>query len=256
VTWKARAMTALPDRAPVYPPLDKLKPVAPDLWIVDSGPLRAMGVAIPVRMTVVRLSSGDLWLHSPTRYEEGLRHSLEQVGPIRHLVAPNVAHWSYIKEWQARCADTTTWAVPGLRDGRQVRKEGIVLDRDLTPYPPPEWSGDIDQVIVEGGFGVSEAAFLHVPSRTLILTDLIENFEPQKLSVPLRIILRLLGTTAPDGRAPAYYRFVMTRRRKSARAAARRMVDWAPERVIFAHGRWFTEQGTAGLKKSLRWLLG
>jgi hypothetical protein len=34
------------------------------------------------------------------------------------------------------------------------------------------------------------------------------------------------------------------------------MVDWAPERVIFAHGGWFTEQGTKRLKKSLRWLLG
>jgi hypothetical protein len=247
-------MTDLPDRAPVYPPLDKLKPVAPDLWIVDSGPLRAMGVAIPVRMTVVRLRSGDLWLHSPTRYDEGLRRSLEQVGPIRYLVAPNVSHWSYIKEWQARCG-ATTWAAPGLRHRRQVRKAGMVVDRDLTPCPPPEWSGDIDQVIVEGGFGISEAGFLHVPSRTLILTDLIENFEPEKLTAPERIVLRLLGTTAPDGRAPVYYRFVMTRRRRSARTAARRMVDWAPERVIFAHGRWFTEQGTERLKKSLRWLL-
>src|SRR5918999_2702311 len=111
-------MTVLPDRAPVYPPLDKLKPVAPDLWIVDGGPLQAMGVPIPVRMTVVRLSSGDLWLHSPTRFDEGLRHSLEQLGPIRHLVAPNVAHWCYIRQWQTRCAGTTSWAAPGLRDRR------------------------------------------------------------------------------------------------------------------------------------------
>jgi len=248
-------MRASPDRAPVYAPLDQLKPVAPDIWIVDSGPLSALGVPIPVRMTVVRLSSGDLWLHSPTRYDEALRRSLEQVGPIRHLVAPNVSHWSYLKEWQARCAGAITWAVPGLRRRRQVRKAHLVLDRELTPYPPPEWSGDIEQVIVEGGFGVSEAAFLHVPSCTLILTDLVENFEPWKLSAPARIILRLLGTTAPDGRAPAYYRFVMTRRRRSARAAGRRMVGWAPERVIFAHGRWFTEQATARLERSLRWLL-
>jgi hypothetical protein len=249
-------MTAQPDRAPVYPPLDELKPVAPDLWIVDSGPHNAMGLAMPVRMTVVRLASGDLWLHSPTRYDEGLRQSLEQLGPIRHLVAPNAAHWSYLTEWQARCAGAVTWAAPGLRQRRPVRKAGVVLDRDLTPEPPPEWSRDIDQVIVEGGFGVSEAAFLHRPSRTLILTDLVENFEPEKLSAPARIVLRLLGTTAPDGRAPVYYRFVITRRRRSARAAARRMLDWAPERVIFAHGRWFTGQGTPRLQKSLRWLLG
>ena len=38
-----------------YPPLDVLKPVAKDLWIVDSGPQEAMGLTLPVRMTVIRL---------------------------------------------------------------------------------------------------------------------------------------------------------------------------------------------------------
>ena len=242
-------------RPSVYPPLDTLKPVAPDLWIVDSGPLRAMGLPIPVRMTVVRLKSGDLWLHSPTRYDEGLKCALEQLGPIRHLVAPNVAHWSYIKEWQTRCVGVTTWAAPGLRRRWQVRRSGLVLDADLASSPPPEWEKDFEQVIAKGGFGVNEVAFLHLPSRTLVLTDLIENFEPEKLSMPTRVILRLLGTTAPDGRAPVYLRFVMTRRRRQAAAAAQRMLDWAPQRVIFAHGRWFSEDATARLKKSLRWLL-
>ena len=50
-----------------YPPLDVMKPVADGVWIVDSGPLRVLGMPLPVRMTVVRLASGDLWLHSPTR---------------------------------------------------------------------------------------------------------------------------------------------------------------------------------------------
>ena len=39
-----------------YPPLDVLKPVTEDLFIVDSGPLRIMGLPLPVRMTVIRLA--------------------------------------------------------------------------------------------------------------------------------------------------------------------------------------------------------
>ncbi len=35
-----------------YPPLDVAKPVAPGIWIVDSGPLSVMGIPVPVRMTV------------------------------------------------------------------------------------------------------------------------------------------------------------------------------------------------------------
>ena len=64
----------------VYPPLDTLKQVAADLWIVDSGPLRAMGLPIPVRMTVIRLETGEVWLHSPTHYDNGLRQEIEKMG--------------------------------------------------------------------------------------------------------------------------------------------------------------------------------
>ena len=39
----------------IYPTLDTLNPVAPDLWVVDCGPLRATGILLSVRMTVVRL---------------------------------------------------------------------------------------------------------------------------------------------------------------------------------------------------------
>ena len=95
-----------------YPPLDVLKPVAQDLWVVDSGPMRAMGVIpIPVRMTVARLKNGELLLHSPTRHTGGLQRALEGFGPIRHLVAPNIVHWTFLKQWQRQLPTPS----PGLR---------------------------------------------------------------------------------------------------------------------------------------------
>ena len=48
-----------------YPPLDTLKNLAPALWTVDSG-MDVGPLHIPIRMTVLRLSDGGLWLHSPT----------------------------------------------------------------------------------------------------------------------------------------------------------------------------------------------
>jgi hypothetical protein len=91
-----------------YPPVDVLKPVAEGLWIVDSGPLSAYGLALPLRMTVVRLSSGDLWLHSPTRFDGELKREMEKIGPIRHLVAPDIAHWMHLQDWQRACPEATT----------------------------------------------------------------------------------------------------------------------------------------------------
>ena len=239
-----------------YPPLNVLKSVADGVWIVDSEPLHIAGLRMPVRMSVIRLSSGELWLHSPTRFGKRLQQQLEEFGPIRHLVAPNIAHWSFIKDWQRHCPDTTLWAAPNLRQRTQVKKAGLRIDHDLQEKAPDLWAGEIEQAIIPGGGGFREVAFFHKPTRTLLLTDLIVNLEPAKLPRATRTFAKLTGTLAPDGKAPAYLRLAIRMRRREAAAAAARLVGWVPERVIFAHGRWFERDGTEALRRSLAWVLG
>jgi Domain of unknown function (DUF4336) len=234
-----------------YPPLDAPKPVANDLWIVDS----TISPGAPVRMTIVRLPGDDLLLHSPTRFSPALQRDLERLGRIRHLVAPNISHWTFIKPWQDRIPGTITWAAPGLRRRRQVRRSGLRIDHNLTDHPPPAWAGQIEQTIVPGGAGFREVAMFHRPSRTLLLTDLLLNLEPQKVPWLLRPVAGLLGILAPLGRAPAYLRAVVQLNRTRAMQAACRLPAWAPERVIFPHGRWFDRAGTRQLRESLSWLI-
>lgn len=236
-------------------PLDVPQEVAPNVWIVDGGPIGAMGVPLPIRMTVLRLDDGDLLLHSPIRHDDRLRRALERLGRIRHLVAPNSAHWMFLPDWQQHCPDALTWAAPGLRERRPVKKVGLRVDHDLGAAPPAAWTEEIEQAIVPGGFGFAEVAFFHRASRTLVLTDLVLNLEPAKLPPLARPLARLTGTTAPDGRAPVYLRWVIGRKRQQASRAAARLVAWNPERVIFAHGRWFERDAAGALRRSLAWLL-
>lgn len=238
-----------------YPPLDAPKPVADGVWIVDSGPIRVLGMPLPVRMTVIRLADGGLWLHSPTRFSDPLKRDLERHGPIRRLVAPNVAHWSFLEDWRRACPEAETWAAPGLRDRAPVRRAGVRLDHDLGDAAPDAWSGEIRQAVVPGGAGFREVAFFHESTRTLVLTDLVVNLELDKLPRLMRPGARLLGAAAPGGRAPIYLRLIVRMRRQDAAAAAARLVDWAPERVVFSHGRWFERDGTEALRRSLDWLL-
>ena len=237
-----------------YPPVDTPKPVAGDVFVVDSLMPGPLGSALPVRMTVIRLPGGDLVLHSPTRFSYPLKLQLEALGRIRHLVAPNVAHWMFLLDWQRACPDAVTWAAPGLRERGPVRRSGVRLDNDLGDVPPPEWDG-ITLVTVPGGLGFLEVALFHGPSRTLVLTDLVLNLEAQKLPAAIRPLARLLGVVAPDGMPAAYLRAVIKLRRASAARAAQRLLDLRPERVVFAHGAWFEQDATAALRRSLRWLL-
>lgn len=254
--WATRVFElSVGDGSVGYPPLDTPKLVAPDVFVVDSLMPGLMGHVIAVRMTVLRLPGGDLLLHSPTRFTPGLKAELERIGRVRHLVAPNPVHWIFLKGWQDACPDVTTWAAPGLRERRQVRRSGIRLDHDLSHVAPPEWGGDVALTLLTGGFGFTEIGLFHQPSRTLLLADLAMNLEASKMPALLRPMLRLAGMVAPGGMSPPTLRAVIRLRQREARQAARRMLDQQPERVIFAHGRWFEHDGLRALRHSWRWLL-
>jgi hypothetical protein len=238
-----------------YPPLDVPKPVTASVWIVDSGPTKAMGVIpLPIRMTIIRVQDGSLMLHSPTRYDSTLRRSLEEFGAINHIIAPNSAHWMFVKQWQEHCPSVETWGAPGLSKRWPVKRAGVRLDHELTPDVRTPWSDEISHIIVKG-IGFAEVALMHERSRSLVLADLVQNLEADKLPPVLRPAARLAGVVAPHGRAPVYLRAIVKMKRNEAAAAARRLVNFKPRFVIFSHGQWYAEDATARLASALDWLL-
>jgi hypothetical protein len=122
------------------------------------------------------------------------------------------------------------------------------LDRDCD-LP---WSAEIKTLLITGRY-LTEAEFFHLTSRTLLLTDLIENFEPTKLNGFQRLLARLGGILAPNGGMPRDMRLTFSK--QVLKAAVEEMLRWNPERVIIAHGRWFERDGTDELRRAFRWLL-
>ncbi len=234
-----------------YEPLYTLKPVAPDVWLADGGWIRFYGLPFPTRMTVVRLTDGGLWVHSPIADRQGLKDAVVGLGPVRHLVAPNWIHYAWIPEWQARFPAAITWGCPGVQARARSRGVALALDHVLGDDPPPDWEGQIDQRLAESGLH-REVVFFHRRSRTLILTDLIENFEPAKMPCWMRPLLWLGRIRDPDGRMPLDMAISFQRRKAHLRALVRCMIDWQPERVILAHGRWYDRDGTAELRRAFR----
>jgi hypothetical protein len=239
----------------VYAPIEVLKPVAKDIWIVD-GPVIEFGragLAFPftTRMTVVKLASGDLLLHSPITYSKQLHGELLAIGPIRYLLAPNSLHYWWLADWKARAPKAIAVTVPGLA---QRARRHIQPDLVLSPGVVP-WPDDFDMIVVAGD-GLTEAVLFHRASKTLVLTDLIENFELKKVRRWFyRQLIRIGGAADPDGKAPIDLRFAFFRHRRALRADIREMIEWAPERVILAHGRWYETNGVAELKRAFRWVL-
>jgi hypothetical protein len=240
-----------------YPPLNTLKEVADDVWIID-GPLIRFGwgwfkFPFSTRATILRLAAGDLLVHSPTPLVPTLAAAIEKIGTPRWLVGPNRLHYSWIGEWHAAYPDAAIYLAPKteLQGSARLGFAWRPLDRD-GGYP---WDDRVETLVVAGGY-MTEVEFFHRPSRTLVLTDLIENFETDKLeTAAMRFWTRVGGVRDPDGAMPRDMRLSFVKHKRELKAAVRRMMDWNPERIILAHGRWYNANGRAELQRSFRWIL-
>ncbi len=235
----------------LYPPLNTLKPVADNIWIVDSEQIKLMGVPFSTRMTVVRLENGDLFIHSPTPLTTMLKREIDVLGPVRHLVSPNFIHYWWIGAWHRHYPAAIRWASPKVRP--RAAKHDIEFDRDLGESAEPAWQDEIDQLIIRGSRAMQEVAFFHKPSKTLILTDMIENFELSHLHPAWwRWLIRFAGITDPDGKTPIDLYWSFLGHRDQLKTAIETMIDWKPERVILAHGRWYQKDGVRELRRAFR----
>lgn len=233
-----------------YDPLNTPKPFAERVWIVD-GPEIRMDVGpfkapFPTRMTVVRLLSGDLWIHSPIAPDPALFERIEALGPVRHLIAPNSLHYWYMTDWLARYPQATSHAVPGL----ERAKRPFRIDRTLAPGESMGWEGEIAWVLMQGAV-VNETVFFVRHASVCVLTDLIENFEPRR--VPNRLMRWIIRLGGADGSTPLDMRATYLLRRRRIARAARAILDWPAEKVVMAHGRPYEREGAAELRRALSW---
>ncbi len=242
----------------IYEPIDTLKPVAENLWLVD-GPIVEMSmygtsIPFPTRMAVIRLGTGELFIHSPTRLTEELRAEVEKLGPVRHLISPNKIHYAHIAAWKEAFPEAVAWASPGVRERAASQGIEVRFDRDLGEEPEREWAEDVDQLVFRGSRFMDEVVFFHRQSRTLLLADLIENFEPERMRPLWRLLTRMAGSVHPDGKMPLDLRMTFFGRKQQGRECLRQVLAWKPERVLLAHGRWYERDGERELRRAFRWL--
>jgi hypothetical protein len=240
--------------ASLYEPINVFEPIGPDIGVVD-GPFEYLTVAgvrlalpFTTRMTVVRLSTGDLFLHSPVTFNEALASELQQIGTIRHLVSPNQFHYAHIGEWSKAFPDAIPWASPRVRQRARARHIDVTFARELDLSPPVEWRQDLDQTLFPGGY-FKEFIFFHEKSKTLVLTDTIINIELDKMPEPWRTATKLSGMYHPHGQIFFGMRLPLLLQQQKARAAFAKIQSWRPERIVISHGRCFESRGDEVIRR-------
>ena len=234
----------------------QLTPVrwADEIWTVDGPEIgyRLAGVTIPcpTRMTVVRLPDGKLWLHSPVEYSTALADILSGLGEISAIIAPNSFHYAHVSKWKSVCRNATVYS--GLELAGELEKFGdwSIIDT----IKPPSWGGMFDYVICDLG-QFKEIVFFHHPTGTLIVTDLMQNFETDRIHNPLtRLLLWAGGATGPNGRASIEIRLSGFGRRKKLREALKQIASWQPSSIILSHGLCFKTDAMTELRRAFAWV--
>lgn len=220
-----------------------------NLWLADGPTADVAGFRYPTRMAVIRLGDGALFVWSPVALNDALRATVDTLGAVRFLVAPNSLHHLYLDDWRRAYPAAKLFAPPGLRE----RRKDLRFDADLGDAPAPEWAGEIDQVLVRGNLITTEVVFFHRQSRTAIFTDLIQHFEPGWFTGWRALVARFDLMMGPEAAAPRKFRLAFIDRR-TARAALRRILTWPTERVLMAHAAPVETDGLAFLRRAFRWL--
>lgn len=230
----------------------QLDKIGDEIWIYEGSVVRFYGFPFPTRMTVIRLRGKDLWLHSPEKPNHDLYQELAALGKVRYLVSPNKLHHLFLDEWITGYPDALTYSAPGLRK----KRKDIVFDAELREAPDEEWLLEIDQTVFRGSPAMEEVVFYHKLSKTLILTDLIENFDPETLNWWQRRLARFAGILHPNGKMPLDWRLSLyLGNRAKAQASFIRIATWDVENVILSHGRCIVGNGNEFLSKSFSWLV-
>jgi len=222
-----------------------LQNIADDLWVV-SRRLRFWGLETGTRMSIVRLTDGGLFVHSPVALDDEMRSEVDALGPVRAIVAPSRMHHLYVSDWLERYPSAISCCCPTL----DRKRADIRWTRVLGDDPEPEWRGEIDQVFFGARSLENEVIFCHRKSHTLICSDAVFN-----LATHASLLTRTVAI-AMGGRAPGatWLERILIRDRRAARQQIDRMLAWDFDRIVLGHGDIIETGGRDVLRDAYAWL--
>lgn len=222
------------------------------LILVEGPVVRDFGMPFPTRMSVVVLADGSVWIESPVSVTYETLTTLTDLGPVKYLVANTPRHVWRLEPWHDLFPDAALWAARATP--ATLKRSKLQLTGTLGAHPEPVWARDLDQVAIEGSRFIEETCFLHKPSRTLLVGDLIQihGLHPGK---PFsNAIKRAGGVAEPAGGTSIDIRASFWDR-KALRESLERLLLWEFDNLVLAHGPYIEGQAKPFVEKAFAWAL-
>ena len=225
-----------------------LQSCAEGLWTVRQE-IRTGGLRLPVKSTVVRLGGGGVLVLSPIPELDQARESIDGLGEVRALVAPNALHHLGIPSAQRMFPKARLFGRPSL----QQKRTDLRFSDTLGDYPDPLYAQELDQHVVGGvdDRRLDEVLFFHRPSATLIVTDLCFNVRHSPHGMT-RFFMKLNKAYGRFG--PSRIMRSLIKDRAALRASIDHVLAWKPQRIVVSHGEDVTEDAAGELDRAFAFL--
>lgn len=221
-----------------------LVPFVDGVWTVTR-PQRFLGFETGSRMTVVKLASGGLFVHSPVALDAETRAAVDALGEVRAVVSPSLFHHLHVGPWMAAYPKAHFAACPAL----EWKRRDLAWHSVMADQPHPIWAGEIEQVYFSSR-RENEVDFYLPRAKLMICCDAMLNLGTHPDTVT-RIGARLMGNTAPG---VSHLEPAMVRDRGLARRQVDRILAWDFDGVVLAHGDMLPRDGREAVRRAYAWL--
>ncbi|MFZ6814834.1 DUF4336 domain-containing protein [Undibacterium sp. Rencai35W] len=205
------------------------------------------GVPITSRMTIIRLTSGALWVHSPVPVDSTTKAQIDALGPVEFIVAPSKAHHLFAKKFAEHYPSANLYGAPGLAD----KRPDLRRLQTLTPEPGI-WAPELSYLLFNGIPFANETVWFHMPTKTLVLTDLCQWWQGD-LPWQSRLWNGLTGVRQRFD-VPRSVR-MLVRDKAAAKVSAGKILEWPIQRIVMAHNSVIEQNAHSELERAFRHFL-
>jgi len=214
-----------------------------NLWRIEY-PLSMLGVEMKRVVSIIRLESGKLIIHSSAPFSPTDVDSIRELGKPEWLVDVLLRHDTFAEEGRA-----------AFRDASYLAPEGFSADLNFPTGSllsvPMEWEGQVEVMLVEGAPSFSEIVMLHRESRTLIVGDLLVNFDADQGFIANTLLdLAVVGGKHDPGMTRPFHSAIEDM--DAFAESIERILEWDFDRIIVGHGSVISSGGKENLRETMK----
>jgi hypothetical protein len=219
-----------------------MKKLAENLWILPYS-LRLLGGDLRRTVTIVRLRSGELIIHSTGPFTPDDVAAILALGQPGWLLEVMLRHDTFSKQGHQAFPKIPFLAPQGFSEVVGFPTQPLVP-------APANWGDELLILPLEGIPSMREHVVFHRASRTLIVADLLFNFGPETSAWTRFLVRCAVGRQHHPGMSRPFRMAIKDR--AAFQQSVKILTSWDFDRIIVGHGEVIAADGHRKLVNALQ----